>query len=417
VLLGLGWFFTCCWAAVLVGWAYVAFYRARRRHWLLIILGIVPFFHIGDAITSVFTHTHCLCGECVFQTWSGLYSWVTFYLMFALGRLCALLLCIYLIATGAGSVRPTLICRNWVMLLVVFTAFPTALALSLPLTAITAQIDAYPAVIASLILYVVIFVVIVFEADANARVLKAQLLMIRAEGIEPQSCPAWSKFRLFTRIRKYVLAYFVVHVIIILTRVMTLSLAVEALILVAWEVMQLSITATIGWLFAALGAPTNPYLEREPLMDSAAVTNRVFAEEVTLDWSDLDVPGPITPHAEGAAPTGAAAAPTEGTGGASVAPVPAVPLRPWEQSMAVPPPPELPILISTFGGGRNRQRVRASPVVRTSTTQRVGEGASAASSAEGHATSIEMTTAPATPNVPPSAAAEPGSDEHRACAA
>jgi hypothetical protein len=337
--LGAAWFFAICWLLVISAWLYaIARLNAgrNRRRWLLLSLGIVPFFHIGDQAVQIFTHTFCTCGVCTFGSLPALRSYIIAFYVFSVGRWCALLLCLFLIATGAGTVRPRLLGRNWAAGGLLFTGFPATIALSLPVTAWTAGIDPQPPFVASIALYVAIFLTIFVEADVQSRVLKAQLLMIRGEGIAPRSTPAWAKLQLFLRIRRYVLLYFVVHAATIIITLNPLALWQSMTILIIWELAQLSITATIGYLFSgtAASSATNPYLDREAHMDAAAVRRRIAPDEVSLLWRDID---------------GVTVAEDAGSATAEQS------LRPWQESIAVPPPPEPPRIVTVFGVSSSRR--------------------------------------------------------------
>ena len=81
-----------------------------------------------------------------------------------------------------------------------------------------------------------------------------QLLMIRAQGIEPRTCPAYAKFKLFNSLRRYILIFFVIHTFIIVSQVFNLSQAASVALLVLWELLQLVVTFVIG-----CGAGSRPW--------------------------------------------------------------------------------------------------------------------------------------------------------------
>ena len=149
-----------------------------------------------------------------------------------------------------------------------------------------------------------------WAATLNLRVLKAQLLMIRAQGIAPRTCPAYAKFRLFAHLRRYIVVYFAIHTFLIVAQMWEMPLWAQAALLVMyatqsqsksgpwrrlrgtlsdgpsvrfadvhrWELVQLTITAGIGWLFAkggyglqARGGATNPFLDREAHLPTSEV--------------------------------------------------------------------------------------------------------------------------------------------------
>ena len=117
------------------------------------------------------------------------------------------------------------------------------------------------------------------------QVLKAQLVMIRGQGIDPLTTPAYHKFKLFTRLRRWVIGYFILHTFIIISQVLAMNLWQRVLLLVIWELVQLAITSAIGWLFKS-GSGSNVYLDREEHLPLAQVAHVVEAHEMSLSWND-----------------------------------------------------------------------------------------------------------------------------------
>jgi len=156
--------------------------------------------------------------------------------------------------------------------------------------------------------------------------------MIRAQGIEPRTCPAYAKFKLFNALRRYILVFFVIHTFIIVSQVFNLSQAASVVLLVLWELLQLVVTFAIGWLFKASSSTTNLYLARETHLPSSQVTHHVRADEVSLSLDDLDS---VT---DDRAPDGASTR-----------------LLPWVPTTAVPAPPALPPMIEVFRAGTPRR--------------------------------------------------------------
>lgn len=75
--------------------------------------------------------------------------------------------------------------------------------------------------------------------------------MIRAQGIDPKTCPAYAKLRLFTSLRRYVALYFVLtafYVVALHGDAWTLPLWSLTVIIVTWEVAQLALTTALGYL-------------------------------------------------------------------------------------------------------------------------------------------------------------------------
>ena len=182
-MLGVSWTFTIAWVIMFIVWCIIIFATCRRpvagrrasgpcpkchpMQWLML---IVPFFHLGEAIWQVWTYTHCTCMVCQLASWSDMMVWKVSEYIFALGRLSALLLCLYCISTGAGTIRPYLTIKNVVLLVTLFGGFITAMALGLPLTVVSLGIDSTAAFAWSLIMYAGILIVILSDAYSNSKV-------------------------------------------------------------------------------------------------------------------------------------------------------------------------------------------------------------------------------------------------------
>lgn len=89
--------------------------------------------------------------HCFFGTRQQLLTWLGLQYTFSLGRLSALMLCLFLVATGAGTVRPRLLVRNWVAIFALFVGFLTTSALGLPLTSLNLGTDSRAAFVASVV--------------------------------------------------------------------------------------------------------------------------------------------------------------------------------------------------------------------------------------------------------------------------
>jgi hypothetical protein len=94
----------------------------------------------------------CVRAVCEFDSYTDLHTWVVLQYTFALGRLSALMLCLYLVATGAGTVRTWLLPRNWLMMVLLFGGFMSATALGLPLTMAHLGIDSTASFVASVLM-------------------------------------------------------------------------------------------------------------------------------------------------------------------------------------------------------------------------------------------------------------------------
>ena len=390
VMLSVSWIFSVFWFLLFLVWCgvLVASCRARRVRCLQTLMLIVPFFHLGDAVWQLWTYTHCTCMRCSFGHIDHLFAWLGTQYAFSLGRLTALLLCLFLIATGAGTVRRRLLARNWVQLVVCFIGFVGATAFGLPLTVVMLGTDHVAAFVWSLVFYASILVSIFFEAYANSRVLKAHLVRIREHGIAPRTTPAFAKFRLFTRLRRWVVAYFVLHTFIIIAQMVRMELYERVVLLVVWELTQIGVTSAIAYAFRAGGGGgggesaggagaggagdaggagaggAGGALEREALLrEDEVATPLVTAQEVSLGWNDLGSMQSVQEDGQSA------------------------PLRPWSAGTAVPPPPRPLAIIEVFASRRTRGRGVAATRTRTVPTAAGGEAA------------LEM--AAASPDVPP----------------
>ena len=105
-------------------------------------------------------------------------------LCLCVGRFVALLLCIFLIATGVSTVRSRLMARQWLSVVVLFGGLTAMLTLSLPSfrEALAIGPDSSTTIFqCSLAFYVAIVIAVYVEAFSNARVLKAQLMMFRSQ--------------------------------------------------------------------------------------------------------------------------------------------------------------------------------------------------------------------------------------------
>ena len=142
---------------------------------LRVLLFLVPFFHLGMACVDLYIYSMCECLVCYFASKSSFYTYLIFKNVFEEGRLTALLLCLFVIASGAGTVRPRLGVRQTVLLVVLFGGFISASFLGLPLTVHELGTDETAAFIATVSVEAIIFLVVQLEASAQCRVLVAQV--------------------------------------------------------------------------------------------------------------------------------------------------------------------------------------------------------------------------------------------------
>jgi hypothetical protein len=258
-----------------------------------------------------------------------------------IGRFNALLLGLYVIATGAGTVHGCLAPRHCLVLVLIMPLFIVMQILGQPLTLGRAPIENDLAFVASVGFYLVLLFATLAEARLNQKVLKAQLLMIRAQGVRPSTTPAFRKFQLFRRLPLFALGYFFLHTLRVATRSWgTMDLGGWFAVTVVWEMTQLVVTLCVGWLFST-GSFNNPLLTTEPHLPSDQVRETITAQEVDVAWGDTST---IDRGVSPASSIGAASSPT---------PL----LRPWDRSLAVPAPPPTPGVLEVFriGGGRNRR--------------------------------------------------------------
>ena len=321
----------------------------------------MPSFHLGDSIWQVWTYTKCPCLHCRFFYYSEYYTWLSTHYTFNVGRFIALLLCIFLIASGVTTVRPALLKRNWVCLIALIGGLTALLVVGLPY--IRDELlelsdgDADALFHGAIGVYAALVVVVYVEAWSNSRVLKAQLLMIRSQGIEPTTTPAYAKFKLFTRLRRYLVLYFALHTFSILaTVVQTLTLEERLALVAVWEIANISLAISISVLFngsSTASGGAHAYLESELHMAASEVRRPLSADEVSLGWNDLSTIGGGGEDEEGQRQQEQeqdreqeeeedAAATSRRAQDAESRPL----MRTWREGMAVPPPPMPPALVS-----------------------------------------------------------------------
>ena len=145
--------------------------------------------------------------------------------------------------------------------------------------------------------------------------------MIRQQHINPRTCPAWWKFRLFTKLRQFVCIYLVIDIALTFAQLLPLPWAWTPISTMVWEIMQVCISGALGSVFG--GTQFNHYLENERHMQPSDVSQPLLPSEMTLGWLDDDMD-----TADGDA------------------------LTSWAESVLVPPPPQPPALVSALPVGR-----------------------------------------------------------------
>ena len=90
--------------------------------------------------------------------------------------------------------------------------------------------------------------------------------MIRQERIDPRTCPAWWKFRLFTRLRRYVCIYLAVEAVLTVMTMLRLPWMWNPIAAMVWELVQVGIAGALGWVFG--GTKFNYFVESERHMQA-----------------------------------------------------------------------------------------------------------------------------------------------------
>ncbi len=229
---------------------------------------------------------------------------------FSLGRLSVLLLCLYTISTGAGTIRPACACRrSYVFGLLLFCGLVTSLALYTPHAIRATRLDETTVYTCGVVLYIIFMLVVLAETLNNSKVLKAQLLMIREQGINPRTCPAWAKYALFRALRRSTAIYLTLHCVLTIVQFHDMRWAWQEFFFnLVWEALQLAVALFVGWKLRATGRP-NLYVTLEEHLPPTAVRSPLLATDV--DLTDAQV-------AEGG--------------------------DTWQETLQIPPPPERPAI-------------------------------------------------------------------------
>ena len=198
-------------------------------------------------------------------------------------RLVVFPLCLYVVATGCGTIYPRMPARGWLVLLLVFGGFAASLGCIIPNSDPSVRINLAAARVGAVLMYAAVYLTVLAETVVSCKVLKAQLLMIRQQRIDPRSCPAWAKFRLFTGLRHYVCAYLTLEALLIVLQMLQLPWVWDRLATLFWELMQLCIAAALGWVFG--GTSFNRFVESERhMLPGEMVTTALLASEMSLTW-------------------------------------------------------------------------------------------------------------------------------------
>lgn len=198
-------------------------------------------------------------------------------------RLVVFPLCLYVVATGCGTIYPRMPARGWLVLLLVFGGFAASLGCIIPNSDPSVRINLAAARVGAVLMYAAVYLTVLAETVVSCKVLKAQLLMIRQQRIDPRSCPAWAKFRLFTGLRHYVCAYLTLEALLIVLQMLQLPWVWDRLATLFWELMQLCIAAALGWVFG--GTSFNRFVESERhMLPGEMITTALLASEMSLTW-------------------------------------------------------------------------------------------------------------------------------------
>ena len=275
------WALAGVWVAFFLVWAALVLSPGKRRRGLRLFLFVLPLIMFGNSIVHIDVHTTCPCllKHCLLTHLSGTSALSTSLYTFHIGRLVVFPLSLYVIATGCGTIYAQVPTRGWLVIVFVFGGFATSLGCSF------ANIDPNVILVATAIatlLYVAVYLTILAEAVVSCKVLKAQLLMIREQRIDPRSCPAWAKFRLFTWLRRFVSVYLTVEAISIVLNVLQLPLFWSGLSTLMWELVQVCIAGALGWVFG--GTTFNRFVESERHMLPSEITTLLAPSDMSLAW-------------------------------------------------------------------------------------------------------------------------------------
>lgn len=176
------------WLALTVAWTWNTYYRnaacARDVHRLMCWVPVMEFVH---GLLSLFNYYSC--------PWNSILSLVyaTFWSIVTILKEPVLLLCLLLVAKGWCVTRHFLhrreVCVAGSILALLYASVSVQMSLQTPL-----------AMIPMVIMYVVMLIEISWSIINNLRILKAQLLALRALGVDPTTTPAYTKYKMFVKL-------------------------------------------------------------------------------------------------------------------------------------------------------------------------------------------------------------------------
>ena len=293
------------WVLLLIMWA-VNVRKHKKRTQILYLLFVVPLIQIGDAAVTMYSYSVCHCLVCHFNSVAEYRAWVVALYAFSVGRLSAMPLCLFVLATGTGTLYRKMPAHKWCAIVVLFGTFFVSNAL---MASPSSGVDGWFALWLSLFLYLLIWVAIYAEAAVNSKVLKAQLLMIREQGINPKTCPAYAKHKLFRALRRSTAFYLILHCVLTIVQFHDMQWAWQEFFFnLIWESLQLAVAIFIGYKLREKGG-TNIYVTLEEHLPPTAVRSPLLATDVDLTDAEL---------ADGG--------------------------DPWQETLQVPPPPERPAI-------------------------------------------------------------------------
>merc|ERR1719152_475443 len=154
----------------------------------------VPIMELVHGLLSLFNYMSC--------PWDSVLSLVyaTFWSIVTILKEPVMLLCLLLVAKGWCITRHYLhrreVCIAGTILALLYASVSVQMSLQSPL-----------ATVPMVIMYVAMLVEISWSIFNNLRILKAQLLALRALGVDPLTTPALTKYRMFCRLAFATLLY------------------------------------------------------------------------------------------------------------------------------------------------------------------------------------------------------------------
>ena len=187
--------FVPIWMALTVAWTWSTYYRhaahARDLHRLMCWVPIIETVH---GLLSLFNYVSC--------PWESILSLVyaTFWSIVTILKEPVMLLCLLLVSKGWCITRHFLhrreVCIAGTILALLYASVSVQMSLQTPL-----------ALIPMVVMYIAMLVEIAWSILNNLRILKAQLLALRALGVDPTTTPAFTKYKMFYRLAIAVACY------------------------------------------------------------------------------------------------------------------------------------------------------------------------------------------------------------------